>query len=239
MQQGIEAPRIRYTFYFDGEEPLVFNVTHRDDASSPAGGEGDVPSWALLDYCRCSHCSLPPEEEKACPAAMSILPVIETFGERVSFEEVTVCVEMDGKETSSRTSLQEAIRSLIGLMMTLSTCPAMTMLRPMAYFHLPLGNPQDASFRVIGMYLIGQYIRKQQGLSADWDMKGLAGIFERIHVANEKISERLQSAAAEDATVNSLVILDVFVHSVDRDLDTDLERWKNLFSVYLEDVPPS
>lgn len=237
MQREIEAPKIRYTFYFDDEEPLVFSVTHREGAPSPAGGEGDIPSWALLDHCRCSHCSLPPEKGKACPAAMSILPVIKTFGERVSFEKVTVCVEMDGKEVSSRTSLQEAIRSLVGLMMALSSCPAMMMLRPMAYFHLPLGNPKDTSFRVIGMYLLGQYIRTRQGLTADWEMKGLAGIFERIHGTNEKISERLRSAAAEDATVNSLVILDVLVHSVDRDLNTDLERWKALFSVYLEDGP--
>ena len=144
-------------------------------------------------------------------------------------------MEMDGKETASRTSLQEAVRSLIGLMMALSSCPAMMMLRPMAYFHLPLGNPKDTSFRILGMYLLGQYIRKQRGLSADWDLKGLPGIFEKIHGTNERISERLRSAATEDATVNSLVILDIFVHSVGRDLNADLKRWEKLFSVYLED----
>ena len=100
MQEVIDAPRIRYTFYFDGEEPLVFNVTHGEDASSSVDRENDIPPWALLDHCRCSHCSLPPEEGKSCPAAMSLFPVIKTFGKSASFEEVTVCVEMDGKETS-------------------------------------------------------------------------------------------------------------------------------------------
>jgi len=238
MQERIDAPKIRYTFTFDGEEPLAFDVTHGEEAPSSVGIENDPPPWALLDHCRCSHCSLPPGKGKTCPAVMSILPVTRTFGERVSFEEVTVCVEMDGKETSSRTSLQEAVRSLIGLMMALSSCPAMMMLRPMAYFHLPLGNPKDTSFRVLGMYLLGQYIRKQQGLSPDWDLKGLTGIFERIHDTNERIAERLQSAATKDATVNSLVILDIFVHSVGRDLNADLKRWEKLFSVYLDDPPP-
>lgn len=224
---------IRYTFDFGGGDSAAFQV---EEGDLPAGGKrkGDrVPAWAELERFRCSHCPLPVEMEKGCPTALSLLPVIEAFRNRISYERVAVEVEAGELNIRSTTSAQVAIRSLVGLLMALSDCPIMMKLRPMAHFHVPFGGRENTVFRVVGMYLLAQYLRRRDGLDADWDLSGLSDLYRKLHVINDRMADRVRAASKEDATLNSLIILDAFAHAVEQDLKTHLAKWAPMFAVYL------
>ncbi len=225
---------IRYTFEFQDRTSLAFEVDETGISSKEQAGE-TVPPWARLDIHRCEHCTLPSGTQSACPAAVSLRPIIEAFASELSYQEVLVRAETQGKEVRFQTSLQSAIRSIAGLLMALSACPIMRRLRPMAYFHLPFGSYENTIFRAMGMYLLAQHIREQAGLPADRGIDGLVEIYRKIHVINERMAERIGMAAEKDATVNALINLDVFTFSFDSQVKKKVMEWKPLFAAYLED----
>lgn len=228
---------IRYTFEFGRQAKYSFDVDETGWTSAPAEAAGAVPRWAELERHRCDHCRLP-AGMPACPAAMALRPVVEAFADRISYEEVLVRVaspERNHQELLVRTSLQEAVHSLVGLLMALSSCPVLMKLRPMAYFHLPFSSPEQTLFRVMGTYLLAQHLRKQQGLRGDWNLDGLAEIYEKILVINGRMADRIRLAAQEDAALNGLTILDAFAQGIRQEVQNrhKLRDWKRLFAAYL------
>ncbi len=192
---------------------------------------------AAPDQHTCAGCGIQPGSRVTCPAALAVSPVIRAFGDRISHDPVSVTVERDNIRITATTSTQQAVRSVLGLMLALSACPVMRMLRPMAIFHLPMGDAKNTVFRVLGTFLIAQYLRQSQGLAPDWNMAGLLALYERIHEVNVNLARRLRAASLKDAAINSLVILDALGQEVELTLARNLEKLKPLFSMYLEDPP--
>lgn len=226
---------IKYTFDFDETNRLVFDVDEHSD-TSVENPEDDVPDWISLDRSRCERCSLPAGSRKACPAALSIRPVVEALEKRLSYEKVEMTVERDEVTLKASISIQQAARSLIGLVLPLSACPVMMKLRPMARLHLPLGKRNQTAFRFLGMYLIAQYIKKREGYEPDWTLQGLLELLGDIHMVNLRLTERIRTFSTRDATVNALVVLDFFANNVEWSIDDSLEELRPLFSTLLVDV---
>ncbi len=224
----------RYSFYFAADQKVEFEV---DEAALSASAEpcGPLPEWLRLDTFRCACCTLPAGEDRPCPAALSIQPVVEAFADRISHEQVRVAVEVDDLHVEATMANQNAARSIIGLQLALSACPILGKLRPMAVYHLPFGSRDHTVFRYLGMYLISQYLRKLDGNDPDWDLEGLRALFANIHDVNEKLADRIRAASERDAAVNSLVFLDTFAHAVEIDLFTSLTKLKPLFAPLLAD----
>lgn len=225
---------IRYDLELSRQKTLSFAVDETGWSCDQARAGRNAPPWARLDSHRCDHCTLPDGPEALCPAALAISPVIEAFAGNFSYEQVEVRVESENRVLQARVSLQEAIRSLMGLLLALSACPVMMGLRPMARFHLPFGDREHTLFRVVGMYLIAQHLRAARGLAADRGLEGLGELYRKIHVVNERMAARLALAAREDAAVNGLVILDVFAQGVEVNLANKLSKLEALFGAYLQ-----
>jgi hypothetical protein len=105
----------------------------------------------------------------------------------------------------------------------------------MAYFHLPFGDPRSTVFRAIGMYLTGQYLRSRQGKNPDWELNGLLHLYDMIHEVNINLASRIRMASESDATVNCVIMLDIFGYEVETGLREGLADLKPLFAAYLED----
>jgi len=202
--------------------------------STPPAPEAP-PAWTWLEAFRCDHCPLP-EDQALCPAALALLPVVEAFGHRVSFESLRCQVQLGEVTVEAEVPTQDAVRSLVGLLLALSDCPTMSRLEPMAYFHLPFASHEHTVFRVFGAYLIAQHLRHTQGLEPDWELEGLRRLYSDLHKVNVRLAERLRVASKGDANVNSLVMLDTLAHAVDTGFARNLERLRPLFSAYLEDA---
>lgn len=223
---------IKYHFQFDEETVIDFTV----DESCYTCDEPDEPgTWMRLENHKCADCTIPSGERKTCPAAVAISPVINALKKRTSYENVKVTVNRNDVRFEADTTAQRAIRSLIGLLLALSTCPIMMRLRPMANFHLPFGNAKHTVFRVFGMYLIAQFLRSTENKEPDWDMTGLLDIYRKMHKVNISLANRIREACEKDAAVNAIIILDSIGQEIEFNFETHMDKLKPIFSMYLDD----
>jgi hypothetical protein len=225
---------IQYVFDFGEGARFELEVDESIDPSEERAG-APLPDWVLLENHRCDACPLEPGSRRSCPAALAIRPVAELFHDRVSYEAVDVSVRREEITIAATMPTQRALRSLVGLLLALSACPVLRKLRPMAHFHVPFASRKHTTFRFLGMHLITQYLRAQDGLTPDWELHELRQLLQQVHETNKGLANRIRAAGVGDATVNSLIILDVFADSADHDVQRRLAEIRPLFAVELVD----
>ena len=230
-------PRVRkmfrYTFTFDRQTRIELEVDESTD-TSPEPVDVVIPDWVRLDKFRCRGCALPVGSRRTCPAAQALLPVVETFRNHVSYEPVRVQVQTDRLSFEATLPAPDAARSVFGQLLALCACPVLRQLRPLAFYHLPFATRQHTAFRFLGSYLIGQVLRRQQGLPADWDLGGLLRLVDELHEVNSCLADRIRAASEQDAAVNSVIYLDAFAHGVEFDIEQGLIQLQPLFAAYLK-----
>jgi hypothetical protein len=202
------------------------SLTHRLPESDSA------PDWARLDYHKCKDCPLDSELHSHCPAALALSAVVQRFQELLSYDSVEVTVVTPQRTVSGETTAQRAISSLMGLYLATSGCPILAKLKPMARFHLPLANREETLFRAASTYLLGQYLLKQKGLPADFDLTGLRELYSQIHTINIALAERLRVLTSGDANLNAIVLLDLFAQELPMSLDGKLGDFTQIFEPY-------
>ncbi len=233
---------IRYTYEFeDGHRESHEVRLHREslelcepvksERTQPAGG---LPEWTRLDNHKCDGCPLTSDAHPHCPAAVALANVSTSFGNRTSYTPVHVTVETPTRTITRQAPLQEALFPLLGLRMATSGCPVLSKLRPMARFHLPFADSEETAYRAISMYLVSQFLRKSKGLPAEFDLRGLAEIYEQVHEVNLTFSKRLAEASSADANINSLTTLDMFAQDVPFSIETALPSLDQVFAPYLD-----
>lgn len=186
----------------------------------PAGRS--CPEWTALGFFRCPNCSLEEDTNKYCPVAVNLADVIDSFKGSASYEKVEVLVETDKRNYSKHTTLQRGVSSLIGIYMVSSGCPVMEKLKPMVRHHLPFATEEETKYRAISMYLRAQYFLHKKGEAPDWELKGLAGIYEAVRTANRSFCKRLSNIKIEDASINAVVVLDCFADAVRFSIKEDI-----------------
>ncbi len=192
-------------------------------------------SWTKLDFYQCPECPLADSSAQYCPAAMAIQNTIEIFSERHSYEEVDVVVQVPARTYFKKTSLQEGLRSMLGILMPVSGCPGLAPLRPMVRFHLPFATAKETLFRSAGSYLVAQYFRNLQRKSPDWQLGKMAQMYAKIHDINIHFAKRIHAVLKKDAAANSIVILDIFAQSIPFSIDLALTEIKSFYKMYLDE----
>ncbi|MCK4653167.1 MAG: hypothetical protein KAU01_01855 [Candidatus Cloacimonetes bacterium] len=180
-----------------------------------------LPFWTNLEFGKCPNCTLSKENHKSCPIAANLVSITEFFQKSSSFEDVEVRLETYERIFNKKTSLQQGVSSLLGIIMVTAGCPILSKLRPMVRFHLPFATTEETIYRAISMYLAKQYFRKKKGLEPDWELKGLLDTYKEIHILNQAFYERLSFLKGKDANVNALIILDNFANYINFTLDRD------------------
>ncbi len=172
--------------------------------------EAASPPWTSLGFQQCPNCPLDVLDTPQCPVARNLVPVIETFRDCASSDEVDVTVCTEARDFQKRCSLQVGLSSLVGLIMATSGCPILDRLRPMVYTHLPFSNGKETTLRAIATYLLSQCIRERQGRTTDWALDRLMQTYDEVRVVNKAFAQRVRSMCGKDANVNAVVILDTF-----------------------------
>jgi hypothetical protein len=196
-----------------------------------------TPDWTRLDFHQCSGCPLAKAEAPRCPAAARLAAVADKFGDVVSFNSIDVTVETPERSINAATTAQQALASLIGLVLAASGCPQTAAFRPMALFHLPFASESETIYRVASMYLLAQHYAARDGRTPDFDLKELALVYRGVHQVNLGLVQRLRAATQQDAIVNALVLLDVYTSLVPAALDEMLGELKPAFAALLA-APP-
>jgi hypothetical protein len=225
-----EPLSIRYRFDLpDGsQKTLHFRF---DPASfrliNPAPAE--PPFWAELKFNQCANCPLDPASHPHCPAALQMAAALEPLKTLVSFDTVGVTVHQSERTVYVETSAQQAMSSVLGLIMATAGCPWTDRLRPMARFHLPFANEAETVYRSVSMFLLSREMTAADSRPA---FSALTELYENLHLVNRDMSRRLGAATHTDPARNAMALLDSYATLLPAALDRSLEEWKPLFDAW-------
>lgn len=188
----------------------VFNLELNGDTAELAPAAlPNPPQWTELGFHQCEGCPLS-QSTRHCPAALQLAKVIDGFSDLVSYDKVRVTVESEERSVVATLSAQQALASLMGLIMASSGCPRTAVFRPMARFHLPFSSESETAYRVASMYLVAQQFKARNGEAADFTLENLESVYRGMHAVNRGMAQRLRAASRQDAIVNAIVLLDVY-----------------------------
>jgi hypothetical protein len=192
-----------------------------------------LPNWVNLDFNQCDNCPLTLKQTLRCPAAVSMVRLVNRFARLLSYDDITVVVVTDERVIYKQTTIQRGVCSLMGLLMATSGCPMMAFFKPMARFHLPFASTDETIWRAISSYLLAQYYLHQDGKPADVQFEGLSRIYSEIQTVNISFAKRLRAACQHDSMVNAIILLDMFAQSMPSAIDESLDEIKPIFMPYL------
>lgn len=230
--------RIQYHFFLSENEEKAFGVEiDRETGVAVREPRDEYPSWTELEHCKCKHCPLSREQHRYCPAAVSIIDVVEFFCDTLSIKQADVVVETEARRTELKQApLATTMSSILGIRMATSGCPILDKLRPMVLHHLPFATADETIYRALSMYVLAQYLRRKKGLSADWELTGLSEIYQNINKLNQEFCYRLRNTSKGEATINALIGLDCFAQIIDFSIsEKTFDELEKQFEGYLEE----
>jgi len=226
----------KYSFrYLDGTiKKLAIELDN--NTLSFINKEDSPPTWAKLENSKCPNCTLDPSKNKYCPIAKNLTGLVEMFQSSDSSEKVEITLKSQERSYTKRSTLQRGLSSIIGIIMTSSGCSILDKLRPLVRYHLPLASLDETRFRVISMYLIAQYYRKENDLEPDWELNDLSKLYAEIQIVNKFFCDRLIAMNMEDASTNALTILNCFANYIPFSLTEDLlSNMDSSFKIFLQE----
>jgi hypothetical protein len=196
----------------------------------------DPPFWTELKFSQCANCPLSTAEYAHCPAALHMAPAVESLKALVSFDLVGVTVTQAERTVHAETTAQQAMSSVLGLVMATSGCPWTDRLRPMARFHLPFASEAETVYRSVCMFLLA---RELVGVGEAHGFAELTELYENLHVVNRDMSRRLGAATRTDPARNAMALLDSYTTLLPAALESTLKELKPLFDAWRGPKIPS
>jgi hypothetical protein len=187
------------------------------------------PFWTALKFNQCANCPLDAAQHPHCPAALHMVSAIEPLKALVSFDRVGVTVAQEERTIYADTTAQQAMSSVLGLIMATAGCPWTDRLRPMARFHLPFASELETVYRSVCMFLLA---REMAGAGGADGYAALRALYENLHVVNRGMSRRLGAAAQTDPARNAMALLDAYTTLLPAALETSLEELEGLFDAW-------
>jgi hypothetical protein len=229
------ALHIRYQFDLpDGSKKHVDLKFAAADFRLANRTPAEPPFWTELKFSQCANCPLNAAEHAHCPAALHMAPAVESLKALVSFDTVGVTVTQPERTVHAETTAQQAMSSVLGLIMATSGCPWTDRLRPMARFHLPFASEAETVYRTVGMFLLA---RELGGVSQTPGFAELQNLYENLHVVNRDMSRRLGAATRTDPARNAMALLDSYTTLLPAALESSLEELKPLFDAWRVENP--
>ncbi len=194
---------IRYELQLEDGRSFAFEIDIERAPQTAAGGEHAW--WTALENNRCSNCPLDPAAVAFCPAAVDIEKIAEQFVQTLSIERADVWVHTANRSYFKNVDSQTFLNSIFGVIMASSACPILARLKPLAHFHLPFANLEETFHRLVGAYLVKQYLIQREGKAQpDWELHGLEHLYAELKSVNVHFMKRLRTASKEDASINAL-----------------------------------
>jgi len=188
----------------------------------------ELPAWTALTFHQCGNCPLTTADTRRCPAATDVFRIAERFADTLSYERVHVRVQRGDRSYEMDCDVQTGLGSLLGLAMASSDCPILGQLRGLARFHLPFAEFEETLFRTVGLYLLRQYFIAKDGGVPDFELVGLAELYDELQVVNRAFKRRIESISPRDASINAVTLLASVSALVAMSLDSGLEQLRQL-----------
>ena len=205
-----------YTFEVDIDRQDRWEETNKETHSF----------WTKLSYSQCSNCPLQPSIHTYCPTALDIEEIAKKFEDIISTERADVWVHTKNRSYFKNCDVQEALKSIFGLIMASGNCPILSRLKPLAYFHLPFADMEETLHRLVGTYLIKQRLIYSEGKSEpDWDLRGIEKLYKELETVNIHFMNRLRDASSKDASSNALYIFVTLTSLIAMDINSAVKSF--------------
>ena len=225
-----EPQRIRYRFDLpDGSQKWLDFTFDGADFRLANAPPPEPPFWTELKFNQCANCPLDAAQHQYCPAALQMASAIEPLKALVSFDKVGVTVTQAERTIHADTTAQQAMSSVLGLIMATAGCPWTDRFRPMARFHLPFASEVETVYRSVCMFLLA---REMAGASGEKGFAALLGLYENLHAVNRGMSRRLGAATQTDPARNAMALLDAYTTLLPAALESSLEELRALFDAW-------
>lgn len=224
----------KYTYHFnfqDGSQKKIEINLDEEKYEMIRQEQSTPPEWTKLEVSQCSNCPLKSEQVPHCPVAVNLSDLVTYFTDHLSFEKVEIRIESALRGYVKETDLQDGIQSIYGLIMATSGCPHMNFLKPMAHFHLPFSNVDEAVARTISIYLLQQHYLLEQGKTSEVSLKTLENNYAQVNLVNKGISDRFSQLKMKDSSKNGVLILDAFASLVPWALSDSFKNFEYLFEL--------
>jgi hypothetical protein len=222
--------RIRYRFDLPDGSQRTFEFEFRAGdflmINPPAA---DPPFWTELAFCKCANCPLQEADHARCPPALQMADAVDKLKALVSFDTVAVTVGQEERTVRAEISAQQAMSSVLGLIMATAGCPWMDRLRPMARFHQPFASEAETVYRSVTMYLLARELNPADDLAG---FAALERLYENLHVVNRDMSRRLGAATRTDPAQNAIALLDSYTTLLPAAIAGSLAELKPLFAAW-------
>ena len=225
-----DLQRISYRFDLpDGSQTFLYFAFDAADFRLSNAAPAAPPFWTELKFNQCVNCPLNAAEHPHCPAALQMASAVEPLKALVSFDTVGVTVTQAERTIYAETTAQQAMSSVLGLIMATAGCPWTDRFRPMARFHLPFASEVETVYRSISMFLLA---RELTGASHEQGFAALEKLYENLHVVNRDMSRRLGAATRTDPAQNAMALLDAYTTLLPAALECSLQELKPLFDAW-------
>jgi len=222
--------QILYKFSWDKSCEANFNLDLDENSLLLLNNKTEqVPEWTDLDYYKCMNCPLDSEKVGHCPAATSFVPTINQFSRVSADTEIEVEAFIAGRRIIQKAPARRAVSSIIGLLFASSGCPHTVYFRPMVRYHIPLSDENETMMRSASMYTLSQFFKFKDGGEPDLELRGLKKIYEELQIVNRTMAERLRAADGTDTSINAMIILDMYAHTMPYEIEKSLRDLQYLF----------
>jgi hypothetical protein len=197
---------IRYSFQF--VDSKIHNTFEVDPERNPADFSHIKmrEKWTELEFHKCPGCTLSATQFPHCPIALDLQEAVLEFRNVRSTEIVDVTAETPQRTSSKRCDFQTGFNSYMGLVMAMSACPVLSKFRGAALYHLPFASLDETIIRNTGFYLLKQHFMQKNGETPDFELTGLAKIYNDVNIVNQEFQNRLRKTSEKDGNVNAIVV---------------------------------
>lgn len=183
-----------------------------------------APEWTKLGYQQCQKCPLNPSLHSHCPAALDVHALLGALPATASYKRIDVKVTSPMREYHKVVSVEEAVRSLMGLVMASSACPVFGLLRPVARHHLPFASTEEQTLRMVSFYLMQQYFKVHEGKAPDWALTQLILHFKNLQLVNHAFWQRITGHVQNDANARALLSFFTLSGNLSASIDQQLDQ---------------
>lgn len=139
-------------------------------------------------------------------------------------------VKIGNRDIYCETSVQNGLKSLMGLLIATSECPHTDFFKPMARFHLPFADTQETLWRSASYFLLQEYLKRLNSNDKSLSLEPLKEKYRDIEILNTFMAARLSGASQKDSAVNAIISLDIFAKRIGPDLEKRLASILELYT---------
>ncbi|MDY0363027.1 MAG: hypothetical protein RBR08_16380 [Desulforegulaceae bacterium] len=221
---------ILYTFILEDKKQRNFSIDIDDKTITLIKDENkELPKWCELDFNKCSHCPFD-NSQKHCPVAANLEQAVAFFSGIISYDKTCVIVKIGNRDIYCETSVQNGLKSLMGLLIATSKCPHTDFFKPMARFHLPFADSDETLWRSASYFLLQEYLKRLNSNDKSLSLEPLKKKYRDIEILNTFMAARLSGASKKDSAVNALISLDIFAKRIGPDFEKRLASILELYT---------